>query len=261
MPTSDNGRAIIEAFEGCHQAVPGRPGYFRPYRDVVNVLTVGYGCTNLSGNHAPIVEGQVYSLADCQALLSSDLAGFEKRVDRIMSGVALKQHEKDALVSFDFNTGGLDRSSIPAKIRSGRYGEVAPTLDRWNKAGGKVYNGLVRRRKAEGLEFNGDVAAALRTAGVHQSLKDVMPQKVERPTPPADVVQKATKNERRAAGGGIVVGGGGTVGKTQEGTVQPDTAQWMPYLTGAAIVVGLMILIVAVVLMGFKYRKLDADWA
>jgi len=264
MKTSADGRAIVEAFEGCLEAIPGRPGWFRPYHDVVGVLTVGYGCTNLSGNHAPIAPGNVYSQADCDALLSGDLAGFEARVTKII-GVPLKQHEFDALVSFDFNTGGLDRSSIPAKIRDGRRAEVAPTLDRWNKAGGQVYRGLVRRRKAEGEEFNGLITQALATAGVHHNSNDPMPQKVERPTVPADVVTKATKNERRAAGGGAIAGGAGTVGKTQEGSAPAQPSDqglpWAPYVTGAAMALGLIVIVVAAVLAYRKYRHLDADWA
>lgn len=252
-------------FEGCHKEIAAKPGYFRPYRDVVGVLTVGYGCTNLSGNHPPIVEGQTYSRAACEALLSSDLAGFERRVERILSGVALKQWEFDALVSFDFNTGGLDRSSIPVKIKSGRRDEVAPTLARWNKAGGQVYNGLVRRRSAEGQEFNGDVATALKTAGVHRSLGGPMPQQVDRPKVPPEVVAKATKNERRAAGGGAIAGGAGGAAKTQEGSSQAPPAgegtPWAPYVTGAALAIGGLVLVVALVLIARKYIRLDADWA
>lgn len=265
MRTSNDGRAIIEAFEGCHKAVKGRPGFFTTYRDSVGVLTVCYGCTNLSGNHAPIVEGAIYSKTDCEQLLSSDLAGFESRVARILSGVTLAQCEFDALVSFDFNTGGLDRSSIPKKIRDGRRGEVAPTLARWNKAGGRVYAGLTRRRTSEGQEFDGKISAALATAGIHRGSNDDMPQKVDLPKVPGAVVAAATKRERRAAAGGAATTGGGTVATqsdtgapTPEGGTAPGG---LGILGAAAVVLGAIVILVAAVLIFRRWRLLQADWA
>jgi lysozyme len=258
LRTSSDGRAIIEQFEGCEKAVKNRPGFFTTYRDEVGVLTVCYGCTNLSGTHAPVVEGAVYSKADCDQLLSSDLAGFEQRVVKILAGVALKQCEFDALVSFDFNTGGLDRSSIPAKIRSGRAAEVPDTLSRWNKAGGRVYAGLTRRRTAEGQEFVGNLPGALATAGVHRGSGDGMPQKVDRPSVPAGNVVAATKKERRAAAGGAATAGGGTVA---QGTQQPSDAPALGAAGWVAIAAGLAIVLVAAVLIVRRWRLLNRDWA
>lgn len=266
MQTSANGRAIIEAFEGCEKAVKGRPGFFTTYRDEVGVLTVCYGCTNLSGTHAPIIEGAIYSKTDCDMLLSSDLAGFEVRVAKILSGIGLSQSEFDALVSFDFNTGGLDRSSIPRKIREGRHAEVAPTLARWNKAGGRVYPGLVRRRTAEGQEFDGKLALALATAGVHRQSGDGMPQKVDKPTVPTSEVAKATKRERKAAAGGATTAGGGTVA-TQADPGGPDlpggakAPGMASYIGAAAVALGAVVLLIAAVLAVRKWHLLNRDWA
>jgi len=256
MKVSFDGRSIIEQFEGCEKSVKNRPGFYTTYRDEVGVLTVCFGCTNLSGSHAPIVEGAVYSRSDCDALLSSDLQGFEQRVAKIMSGVALKQNQFDALVSFDFNTGGLDKSSIPAKIRAGQLDQVPPTLDRWNKAGGQVYAGLTRRRKSEGQEFAGDVAGALATAGVHRGSGDSMPQKIDRPRVPAGNVAAATKREQRGAAGGGAIAGGGAVG-----TGQPDSAPSTGIAAWAALALGLAILAACAWLAWRKWRALDADWA
>lgn len=259
MQTSSNGRAIIEQFEGCEEPVKGRPGFFVPYHDEVGVLTVCYGCTNLSGTHAPIVPGAVYSKVDCDALLSSDLAGFETRVGKIMAGVALTQCEFDALVSFDFNTGGLDRSSIPRKIRDGRRAEVAPTLSRWNKAGGRVYAGLVRRRTAEGQEFDGKLAMALATAGVHRSSGDGMPQKVDRPTVPVSEVTKATGKERRAAAGGAATAGSGTV--ATQAPADEHGSSTVSYAGAVVALVGAVLLLIAVLLIVRKWWHLDREWA
>src|SRR5262245_27531981 len=111
--SQDVGLEIVKAFEGCHQAVRDRPGYFKPYRCPAGVLTQGFGHTNLGNIMPRVVEGVVWSQADCNAALTNDMRKFEQRVARIMAGVALTHYEFDALTSFDFNTGGLDRSSIP----------------------------------------------------------------------------------------------------------------------------------------------------
>jgi lysozyme len=41
------------------------------------------------------------------------------------------------------------------KLNAGEYEDVPEQIKRWNKAGGKVLEGLVRRRKAEALLFEG----------------------------------------------------------------------------------------------------------
>ncbi len=164
---SANGRALIEAFEGCDRAIAGKPGFFTTYYDEVGVLTFGYGHTNL-GNIAPhISQGDVWDQAQCDQALSNDLARFQLDVARLFPVRQLTQSQFDALVSFDFNTGDLARSSIPAKINAGQLNAAMATLLQYNHAGGQVLNGLTRRRRAEMLMFNGDVASALLLAGAH----------------------------------------------------------------------------------------------
>jgi lysozyme len=257
MQITQTGRSIIEAFEGCERAVADRPGYFTTYRDVVGVLTIGYGHTNLGNVPPPIAEGDVWTETECDAALSADLRRFEDRVIRIC-GPGLAPHEFDALVSFDFNTGGLDRSSIPSKIKAGRKDLVPETLGRWNKAGGKVYRGLTRRRQAEGEEFAGDVDAALATAGVHRGATDPMPQRVDRPRPPATEVTRRAKGELTTAAAGGAAAAGGQAGTTQQ---DKPAAPVSPAIGAAATVLGIAVVIVAIVLLIRKYRLIDAEWA
>jgi lysozyme len=40
-------------------------------------------------------------------------------------------------------------------LNAGEYDEVPAQLKRWNKASGKVLEGLIRRREAESLLFEG----------------------------------------------------------------------------------------------------------
>jgi lysozyme len=256
MSVSANCVAMVEALEGCLKPVPRRPGYFTSYRCPADVPTIGIGHTN---HHPPkFAEGDVWPRQQCVDVLAADLALFVRRVDRIMAGVSLAPHERDALISFDFNTGGLDRSSIPAKIRSGRRTEVRATLALWNKGGGRVLRGLVRRREAEADMFEGRVDEALRTAGAVRAEALPMPQQVDRPRPPpAEVARRARGELATATAGGATAAGG------QAGTVQQDkpAPASSPAIGAAATVLGVAVTLAAIVLLVRKYRLIDADWA
>lgn len=85
-----------------------------------------------------------------------DLEEFEGYVDKCVK-VPLTQYQFDALVSWTFNLGPtrLRKSTLLQKLNKQLYGEVPAEIKRWNKAGGKILPGLVRRRKAEALMFQG----------------------------------------------------------------------------------------------------------
>jgi len=181
MKISENGLAIVKAFEGCHRAVNGRPGYFKAYKDPVGVLTIGYGHTN---HHKPLFDADtVWSQGGCDAVLAGDMVTFEKRVER-MTRVPLAQYEFDALVSWAFNTGGPGHAGVWKKLNSGNKHAVPDELLKWNKAGGKVLAGLTRRRKSEAELFQGKIAAALATAGAKRppTIRPPMPV-----PPPPDI--------------------------------------------------------------------------
>lgn len=162
MRMSPTGLAIVKAFEGCLAPVPGRPGYFKPYVDPVGVLTIGYGHTN---HHEPkFTTNTVWSQRQCDEALAGDMATFEAHVAR-QAKVALTQYEFDALVSWSYNTGGPATATLWRKLNAGDKASVPRELAKWNRGGGRVLNGLTRRRKSEGELFAGNVAAALKTAG------------------------------------------------------------------------------------------------
>jgi lysozyme len=172
--TSAVGRTFIEAFEGCDQAIPDRPGFFTTYYDSVGVLTIGYGHTNLAGVAPIITVGMVLSHAECDVALSNDLTSTESYVTQAMMGFPLQQYQFDALDSFEFNTGDLGRSSIPSRLKSGDVEGAMAVLLEYNHAGGQVVDGLTRRREAERLMYLGQVTAALELAQGHASLKGPM---------------------------------------------------------------------------------------
>lgn len=129
------GLALIKEFEGLRLTA---------YRDPVGVLTIGYGST---GPH--VRPGMTITEAEADALLQRDLERFEKVVAELDPKATDNQFA--ALVSFAFNLGAdaLRRSTLLRKHIQGDYAGAKAEFARWKYAGGKVLNGLIRRRAAE----------------------------------------------------------------------------------------------------------------
>jgi lysozyme len=163
MKMGPDGLAVVKAFESCMSPVKGKPGYFAAYVDPVGVLTIGWGHTN---HHKPAFDsGTVWSQAQCDAALAGDMRTFEAHVNRLAK-VDLEQHEFDALVSWSYNTGGPSTASLWKALNAGDKAAIPDKLAAWNMGGGRVLNGLVRRRKAEGLLFEGKIKEAYEVAGI-----------------------------------------------------------------------------------------------
>ena len=144
MQTSDKGIAMIKQFEGCKLTA---------YQDSVGVWTIGYGWTKpVDGK--PIRAGMTINQETAERLLKTGLVSYESDVSRLVK-VGLTQGQFDALVSFTYNLGArsLSTSTLLRKLNAGDYAGAADEFLRWNKAGGKVLNGLTRRREAERALF------------------------------------------------------------------------------------------------------------
>ena len=144
MQTSEKGIAVIKQFEGCKLTA---------YQDSVGVWTIGYGWTQpVDGK--PIRAGMTIKQETAERLLKTGLVSYESDVSRLVK-VGLTQGQFDALVSFTYNLGArsLSTSTLLRKLNSGDYAGAADEFLRWNKAGGKVLNGLTRRREAERALF------------------------------------------------------------------------------------------------------------
>ncbi|RSA38519.1 lysozyme [Enterobacter hormaechei] len=144
MQTSDKGIALIKQFEGCKLTA---------YQDSVGVWTIGYGWTQpVDGK--PIRAGMTIKQETAERLLKTGLVSYESDVSRLVK-VGLTQGQFDALVSFTYNLGArsLSTSTLLRKINAGDYAGAADEFLCWNKAGGKVLNGLTRRREAERALF------------------------------------------------------------------------------------------------------------
>ncbi len=136
--TNEAGIELIKAFEGLS---------LTPYYDVAGYPTVGYG-------HAINVDmSQTITEQQAEDLLVDDLGHAERAVVRACK-VPLTDNQFAALVSLCFNCGPKPLYlTLGSKLAGKDYEGAANEFLRWNKAGGKVVNGLTRRREAERTLF------------------------------------------------------------------------------------------------------------
>ena len=137
MRTSDSGIDFIKSFEGLR---------LEAYQDSAGVWTIGYGTTH------GIKPGMRITKEEAEEMLRNDVAWFEKAVKNLLP-IELSQSEFDALTSFCYNLGAaaLEQSTLRRRLladepRCWVYQKEMPC---WNQAGGRVLEGLVRRRQAE----------------------------------------------------------------------------------------------------------------
>lgn len=137
--TSQAGVNLIKSFEGCRLTA---------YQDSAGVWTIGYGHT--SG----VKKGMTITEAQAEAYLKGDLGTAENAVNGKVT-YSIKQNQFDALVSFTYNvgSGNFGSSTLLKKLNQGDITGAANEFDKWNKAGGQVLEGLVRRRAAEKAMF------------------------------------------------------------------------------------------------------------
>lgn len=135
MKTSQKGIDMIKGFESCR---------LDAYKCPAGVWTIGYGHT---GN---VCKGMAITREMAETFLREDLVKFELKVSKYDPQYSWSQNEFDALVSFAYNVGSIDQLTA----RGTRSREViAEKILQYNKAKGKVLNGLVRRRKEERALF------------------------------------------------------------------------------------------------------------
>lgn len=142
MNISDKGLDLIKQFEGCR---------LKAYRDSVGVPTIGYGHT--SG----VKMGQTITQGQATAYLRQDCVRAEAAANKYARAYGFNQNQFDALVSFAFNLGGIDKLTANG---TRNMATIAGKIVQYNKAGGKVLAGLTARRKAELALFNTPVAVA-----------------------------------------------------------------------------------------------------
>ena len=142
LKTSQEGISLIKSFEGCELTA---------YRCSANVPTIGFGHT------AGVSDGDTCTQEEAETMLAEDLVEFEDYVKKYVE-TNLQQNEFDALVAWTYNLGpnNLSESTLLKELNAGNLEEVPRQMKRWNRAGGEVLDGLIRRREAESRLFKGE---------------------------------------------------------------------------------------------------------
>lgn len=119
----------------------------KAYDDGVGVQTIGFGTT------AGVKKGDTITVERALIRLGQDVGAFEQEMKRCLGDVALYQHEWDAYVSLTYNIGygAFCRSSVVRKLKRTPpdYKGACESILLFNKAGGKIWPGLVKRRQDE----------------------------------------------------------------------------------------------------------------
>ena len=146
MKISLEGLSLIKKFEGCE---------LEAYKCAAGVWTIGYGSTK------EVKEGDTLTQEEADELLLHEMDEYEGYINEMVT-TNLKQNQFDSLVSWVFNLGPANLKAstllkvLNAKVLNlGNLEGVPEQMKRWNKANGKTLDGLIRRRKAEALLFEG----------------------------------------------------------------------------------------------------------
>ena len=140
MKLGERGTEILKYFEGCKLTA---------YQDSVGVWTIGYGHTK------GVYDGMTITQDQAEQMLLSELEEYEGYIENMVT-VPLTQNQFDALVVWIYNLGptNFKNSTLLKELNAGNYNAAGQEITRWNKAGGKVLAGLVKRREAEAELFN-----------------------------------------------------------------------------------------------------------
>lgn len=141
MKVSQKGVDLIKSFEGKGHTT----GYICP----AGVPTIGYGHTG-KVNGVPVKKGMKITARQVNDLLLEDLVDAENAVNKYTK-YRWTQNEFDALVSFAYNVGSIDKLTTNG-LRTKTV--ISEKILAYNKANGVVLKGLVRRRAAEKALFD-----------------------------------------------------------------------------------------------------------
>lgn len=137
MKINAEGLALLKRFEGCR---------LEAYLCPAKVWTIGWGHTG------DVKAGRKITQHQADVILEEvDLPKFEEGVERICGDFIASENEFSALVCFAYNVGleALAKSTLVKRLKEGKRYDAANEFLKWNKAGGKVLPGLVKRREAE----------------------------------------------------------------------------------------------------------------
>ena len=135
------GISIIKTFEGYSPTV---------YHCPAGIPTIGYGSIwDMDGKRVKASQPKI-TKAQAETLLLREIHHVERAI-RTLIRVPLNQNQFSALASWTFNLGSgrLQSSTLRTKLNRGDYDGAALEFPKWRRAGGKILQGLVKRRAVE----------------------------------------------------------------------------------------------------------------
>lgn len=150
MTLDNKGYLLIAQFEGLR---------LKPYLCSAGVPTIGYGSTFYPSGRKVTMRDKPITQETAFWMLKQVANMFAKDVDSLVTS-NINQNQFNALVSFAFNLGSdIDADDIPEGLGDSRLlrrvnanpndPEIAREFVKWNKAGGRVLDGLTKRRLKE----------------------------------------------------------------------------------------------------------------
>lgn len=131
---SPNGLNLIKSFEGCkltaYKCLPSEKYY-----------TIGYGHYG-----SDVTAGMKITKGQAEKLLLQDCKKAIKNVNSFMCKYNFNQNQFDALVSFAFNVGSINQLTASG---TRTLEQISSKITAYNKSGGRVIGGLVKRRAKE----------------------------------------------------------------------------------------------------------------
>ncbi len=127
--------------------------HLKAYRDSIGVPTIGPGLTYLVGNGGPrrvTMADRFDSQLAAMGQFALQLRRYEAMVDAATRD-DITQAEFDAFTSLAYNCEAAMRGSTLVKLFNSRapLSVILSELQRWNRAGGQISEGLIERRQCE----------------------------------------------------------------------------------------------------------------
>lgn len=236
MKISRRGIALIAEFEGFRSTA---------YEDIAvpGLWTIGYGFTR------GVRPGHTMTREQADERLRAEIAEYEAGVMRACK-VPPNQNQFDALCSFAWNVGvsGMAGSSVIRAHNRGDQQAAARAFALWNKAGGRVWPGLTRRRAAEAALYLEPIYAPSEGPVVD------MPQAIDPERP------MAASEINRA---GVAAGGTAALAAVAEATRTVADVRWSLASLGEWLVPVLLIAVAGICgyVVWQRWRQRRDGWA
>lgn len=130
MRVGQKGKDLIKFYEGLK---------LQAYKCPSGVWTIGWGHT------AGVKQGDKITEQQAEELFTNDMKIYESHVNRIVK-LPLNQNQFDALVSFCYNCG---QGNLQKLVKNRNIEQIGQAIPLYNKANGKVLQGLINRRQKE----------------------------------------------------------------------------------------------------------------